>query len=131
LTVRLTPSERAMIEQRAAAANMTPSGYLAELVRHGHVVVEQRQSLTGPDLAQLKRIGSNINQMTHAANTGIPPAARDVVTAMQKLMSWLLANEITRRRVEAFQAEGEAPHGSEAGQARSEFQRRVGLSAPR
>lgn len=130
LTVRLTASERALVEQRAATANLTPSGYLGELIRSGRVIVEQRESIAGPELAELKRIGSNINQLAHAANTGLPPSARDIVTEMQALMTWLLRQEITRRRVEEFRAEGQ-DDGSKDGQARDEFQRCVGLSPAR
>lgn len=57
LTLRLTAAERASIDQRAAAAGMTPSHFAAELIRSGRVVVHQQQTLAPALMVELSRIG--------------------------------------------------------------------------
>lgn len=135
MTLRLTPAERATIEQRAIAAGLTPSAYAAKRLTGEPVVIEQRETMDPALFVELSRIGNNINQLAHAANAGMPPTSQAVMKAMQDLFQHLMQDEVTRRRVAAFERAA-APHrtpanGSQAPRTRDEFQGRVGLSLPR
>ena len=134
LTVRMTVGERALVEQRAAAAGVTPSAYAATVLTGGSVTVEQRETMHPALFAELSRIGNNINQLAHASNAGMPPQHQEVMGAMKALFEHLMQDEITRRRVVAFERESgsrSAANGSEAPRTRDEFQGRVGVPVPR
>lgn len=131
LTVRLPASVRARIDQQAAAANLTPSAFGAEVLRSGRVVIEQRQTLAAPLMAELSRIGNNINQLAYETNAGTPPAVRDLVAGVQELLQFMMQDELLRRRVEAFEATKGAADDSSTSRTRDQFQRRVGVPVPR
>lgn len=130
LTVRLTATERALVEQHAAAANLTPSGYLGELIRNGRVIVQQTDTLDPVRKNELARIARSVVDLAKAARAGQDPGPWQTVDAMHDLMTWLMQDEITRRRVQAYEAERGAD-GSQDARPRVEFQRRVGLSPAR
>lgn len=130
LAVRLTPSERALVEQRAAAAGLSASGYLGELIRNGRVIVQQTDTLDPIRKNELTRIAHSVVELAKAARAGQLPEAARAVGAMADLMTWLMQDEIARRRVQAYEAERGAD-GSEDARPREEFQRRVGLSPAR
>ena len=130
LTVRLTAAERALTEQRAAAANLTPSGYLGELIRTGRVVVQKTDTLDPVRKNELARIAHSIVALATAARAGQAPEHWQTIEAMHDLMTWLMQDEITRRRVQAYEAERGADDPQDA-RARVEFQRSVGLSPAR
>jgi hypothetical protein len=130
LTVRLTATERALVEQRAAAANLTPSGYLGALIRTGRVTVQRTDTLDPTRKAELTRIAHSVVALADAARAGQAPGQWQTVEAMHDLMTWLMQDEITRRRVEAYEARRGADD-TEAAPARDEFQRRVNLSPAR
>lgn len=131
LTVRLTAAERQAFAQRAEAAGMTPSRYAAEVLRNGRIVVQQHETLAPALMAELSRIGNNLNQLAHAANAGMPADARGAIRIMQELFTFLMRDEITRRRVEAFAGAREASNDSQAPQARHEFQGSVRVPVSR
>jgi len=131
LAVRLTPSERALIEQRAAAAGLSASGYLATLIRNrGRSTIEPRDTLDPMRMAELNRIGRSIVDLAEAVRSGQLPEPARTIEAMRDLMTWLLRDEITRRRLQAYESE-RRDDGSPNASPRHEFQRRVGLSPAR
>jgi hypothetical protein len=127
----MTAAERAAIDQRAAAAGVTPSAFAAEVLRNGRVVVQQQQTLAPALMAELSRIGNNINQLAHAANaSSAPPQAQALLTHFQELWGFMMNDEIMRRRVEAFDSRGRSNDSAPA-RPRDEFQGRSGLPVPR
>lgn len=67
LTVRLTPKERSEIIRRAKKSRMSLTDYIlaASTQTEIHVVEDTR-----PLIAELKRIGNNLNQITMKINAG-------------------------------------------------------------
>jgi hypothetical protein len=77
MQVRLTEAEYAEIAARAEAALLTPASY----VREALLDVEPPRARRRPAveavqvarvLAQLGKVGSNLNQLAHKANSGLP-----------------------------------------------------------
>lgn len=67
MTIRVTPSEKNAILRKAAQADMTLTDYLvtAALSTEIHVAED-----TKPLIAELKRIGTNLNQIAMKINSG-------------------------------------------------------------
>ena len=67
LTVRLTESEKALIEKKAKRANMNLTEYIIAVSNKSKINVTED---TKPLLVELKRIGNNINQIAMKINSG-------------------------------------------------------------
>lgn len=67
LTVRLTESEKALIEKKAKRANMNLTEYIIAVSNKSKINVAED---TKPLLVELKRIGNNINQIAMKINSG-------------------------------------------------------------
>ncbi len=67
LTVRLTESEKALIEKKAKRANMNLTEYIIAVSNKSKINVSED---TKPLLVELKRIGNNINQIAMKINSG-------------------------------------------------------------
>ena len=73
-TIRVTPAERVLIEDKAAAAGFTITDFVRVLSLHEEVK-PRKTKLEASLLVELNRVGVNINQLAHAANVGrIRPA---------------------------------------------------------
>jgi hypothetical protein len=90
ITVRLTAEERAIIETGANAADLTPSSY----ARHKLLGGPQPRSVPkrvldrmvlSRLLGQLGKIGSNLNQIARASNSGITVYEAEVLGALDEL----------------------------------------------
>ena len=72
---RLTPDEKALIEKKAAAANLSVSQYLIrsatkkKVVNHDHLLQL---------IKEINRIGTNINQAARIMNTYHPDDTSDI-----------------------------------------------------
>ena len=68
VTIRVTPSEKDAILGKAAEADMTLTDYLitAALSTEIHVAEDMK-----PVVAELKRIGTNLNQIAMKINAGV------------------------------------------------------------
>ena len=80
LYVRLDPSDRLLLKERAAARCVPPATYVAALVRShlrgiAPLLKEDRRALDGA-VAQLTSVGRNLNQMMRALNRGQTAAPR-------------------------------------------------------
>ena len=67
LTVRLTESEKALIEKKAKRANMNLTEYIIAVSNKSKIKVAED---TTPLLMELKRMGNNINQIAMKINSG-------------------------------------------------------------
>ena len=67
LTVRLTESEKALIEKKAKRANMNLTEYIIAVSNKSKINVAED---TTPLLMELKRMGNNINQIAMKINSG-------------------------------------------------------------
>jgi mobilization protein NikA len=84
IVVRVTPAERAELDERAAAAGLSVQSYL---VARGRAVGRPLPGLVVDELDAVQRlllpIGRNLNQLARAANTG--RFGEDVVGALAHL----------------------------------------------
>ena len=67
LTIRLTESEKALIEKKAKRANMNLTEYIIAVSNKSKIKVAED---TTPLLMELKRMGNNINQIAMKINSG-------------------------------------------------------------
>jgi uncharacterized protein (DUF1778 family) len=67
LTIRLTESEKMMIEKKASKAKLNLTEYIISVSSKSKISVTED---TKPLLLELKRIGNNINQIAMKINSG-------------------------------------------------------------
>ena len=90
LRFRVTEEEKTQIEQDAARAGV-PTGYYARYVLLDAPIPRQAKrppvetELLKKTLAELNKIGSNINQLARSHNQQTPPYRDDVVAALETL----------------------------------------------
>ena len=68
--LRLTPAELAHVQSQATHAGIGAHDYARRRVL-GHKVPPARSQIDASLLTELNRIGVNLNQLTHAVNSGI------------------------------------------------------------
>ena len=107
MTFRVTSDEQAAIAADAGMAEMTVSGFLTALVvgRKLRFVQSSYQRMDPAVLAELRRIGNNLNQLAHAANTGLPVNAITTIAAAHELVRSIVRHELDRQMREAPRAE--------------------------
>jgi Bacterial mobilisation protein (MobC) len=86
LSIALTAAERASLEARAASAGLRPAVYLRQASLAGAVTVDRQVDLARLHV-ELRRIGNNLNQVAHAANSALAgdeyPAVRVAVASVE------------------------------------------------
>jgi hypothetical protein len=133
ITVRLTPEADTRVRKEAMRLGLTRAGYVHHLIENKSVRVE---TPTDPDVLpvalinELKRIGNNLNQIAHAANSGLPPSQRMTAGALQELLNEIVQNELLNRRSHVLRTRAFA-NDSAPPQTRAEFQRSVQLHPAR
>ncbi len=71
---RVTPEERIALLRKSVKLDLSLSGYLREQGLKGRVVVaEPANDVPLEVIFQLKKIGTNLNQIAHAMNSGFEP----------------------------------------------------------
>lgn len=71
LRIRMTAAERASVEARAAQAGMSPSEFARRAIAGAKIAPPSHGTAIPPLLiAELGRIGNNLNQIAHAAHLG-------------------------------------------------------------
>ena len=87
--IRMSPTEKKKIEERAALANKSVASYLIELSESKRIV---DTSKLPPLITEIRRIGTNINQIAAVANSQkyVSKAALQQVTEKQKEIISLL-----------------------------------------
>jgi hypothetical protein len=85
LSIALTAAERASLEARATSAGLRPAVYLRQAALAGAASVDRRVDLIRLHV-ELRRIGNNLNQIAHAANSALAadehPAVRTAVSSI-------------------------------------------------
>ena len=94
LSIALTATERALLDARAASAGLRPAVYLRQAALAGAAAVDRRADLTRLHV-ELRRIGNNLNQLAHAANSALAgdeyPAVRVAVASVEGVLVELRA----------------------------------------
>lgn len=89
-TIRVTPSERVLVEDKAAAAGVSLTDFVRVLALSEKVKPRQTK-LEASFLVELNRIGVNLNQIAHARNAGrddpaiLQYAIDELVSLMKKV----------------------------------------------
>ncbi len=94
LSIALTAAERASLDARATSAGLRPAVYLRQAALAGAAAVARRVDLTRLHV-ELRRIGNNLNQVAHAANSALAgdeyPAVRAAVASVESALAELRA----------------------------------------
>ena len=97
IKIRLTEKENKIIEQKAKQSNRTVSSYGREVLFNG--VVMQIDKTKPKLLAELGRVGNNVNQITQKINSagGVKLNAREyrIIEEMRDLLKQI-ANDIVK-----------------------------------
>ena len=89
LTIRLTESEKMMIEKKASKAKLNLTEYIISVSSKSKISVTED---TKPLLLELKRIGNNINQIAMKMNSGAVSSYNfdEVISMQRKIYEQLL-----------------------------------------
>ena len=89
LTIRLTESEKMMIEKKASKAKLNLTEYIISVSSKSKISVTED---TKPVLLELKRIGNNINQIAMKINSGVVSSYNfdEVISLQRKIYEQLL-----------------------------------------
>lgn len=89
LTIRLTESEKMMIEKKASKAKLNLTEYIISVSSKSKISVTED---TKPLLLELKRIGNNINQIAMKINSGAVSSYNfdEVISMQRKIYEQLL-----------------------------------------
>lgn len=90
LTIRLTPDERASIDEDAARAGLTAGSFVRQVLLGAPAPRQVRRPPVERGelvrlLGALGHIGGNLNQLAHLANTGLPIGRQALLEALSGL----------------------------------------------
>lgn len=131
ITVRVTPSEYARLQAEAAQAGASVSGLAERYITRGTVRVEASRMPAPLDpvlIAELKRIGNNLNQIAHALNSNLPPDTTFTARSLRDLIHTLMRDELLLQRLRDAK---EKRDDSAPASPRQEFQRVVSVRPAR
>lgn len=127
ILIRVTEDDYARLFVKAKSARLTVSGLSERLVLEGKVEVQSAPDGSPLPVAlinELKRIGNNLNQIAHAANSGLPPDHRMSAGALHELLNTIVQDELLNRRSHVLRTRAYA-NDPPPPQTRAEFQRSV------
>lgn len=86
VSIRLAPAEAARLQADAARAGLSLGGYVRQVVLDAPPPRQSRRppverELLAQCLRQLGKLGSNVNQLARAANSGLVPARAELLAA--------------------------------------------------
>lgn len=125
ITVRVTPAEHARLQAEAAQAGRSVAGLAERYITRGSVRVEASRMPAPLDpalIAELKRIGNNLNQIAHALNSNLPPDTVSTAANLRDLIHTLMRDELLLQRLRDAK---EKRDDSAPASPRQEFQRVV------
>lgn len=76
--VRLSPGEKASVEDMAAKAGMSPAEFARQRVLTGRVIVKQTRRMDAVSYRDLNRVGTNLNQLVRWLNIGGPSNPKEL-----------------------------------------------------
>src|SRR5882724_7788316 len=92
LIVRLTDEDQAAIRANAQKAGFHVSEYVRRVAVNGHIVNVQHSGYIMALASQLRRVGINLNQLTHIANLAreLPPELAAVRGKLETIVDRVL-----------------------------------------
>ncbi len=137
VTVRLRPETHARMTAEASRLGLSRAGYVEHLIEKRRVELPAGSDggLSTPLINQLKRLGNNLNQMTHAVNAGLPADTAIAAKTLRDLITLLLEHELTAKRIataketatDATIAERSTPHDTPPASTGNELQGKLRL----
>lgn len=93
--IRLTITERAQIEAKAAAVGLSVAEYSRRRLCDYRLPAPRKSVVPVGLLSELNRVGNNLNQIAHAANAGraLPAMAEQTLAELRGLMD-LIASRL-------------------------------------
>ena len=93
ISTRVTPEQRAIIEEKAYSSYRTPSMYLRDCALDKKIIV-----INGVDelAVELRKIGNNLNQLTRAVNSGYAREVDLQATKEEVARIWQSLNSLSR-----------------------------------
>ena len=103
MALRLTPTERARVEMKAAEAGLPPATFIRQ-VALGAVVSPPAQipEVNREAYLELAKMGGNLNQIAHHLNAGI-------ATGVDEAFVRRLADVVKSLAIRVIELEGKAP----------------------
>lgn len=101
ITVRMPEDTYMTIASQATRHGRTVAQYVRDLIVDRNLPTPSDAGITKMDpllFAELRRIGNNVNQIAHAVNSGLPPELQNAYRQADRLLSLLLADEVSARR---------------------------------
>ena len=102
ITIRMTKGAYGDLVTNARCCGTSAANYARVLLHEASPPVAPPSQPDGMHVVlinELKRIGNNLNQLTHAANAGLPPHVKSLTKTLQELIALLLENELTGPRI--------------------------------
>lgn len=133
ISIRVTSAEYARLKLQAGLARMSISGLAERFVSKGEVKVAASDLAARLDpalMAELKRVGNNLNQIAHALNSNLPPDVRFATQSLHQLIRLVAQDDLLAQRFKAA-AQRMPQNDSAPPQAREEFQRSVHVHTAR
>lgn len=92
--LRVTAAERALVEERAAAAGLTLVDYCRRAIFKSRIA-PKRGTVDQALLVELNRVGVNLNQIARHFNAGrgLPPDFPDVLAEVRAAVQKVLAHD--------------------------------------
>jgi hypothetical protein len=132
ISIRIKEADYERLKLNAAWLKLTVSGLAERLVTKGGIKVlasDLPAPLDPALMAELKRVGNNLNQIAHAVNSNLPPDVGFTSRSLHRLIQLLAEDELLAQRLKS--AAQRMKDDSAPPQAREEFQRRVHLHPAR
>lgn len=144
ITFRISPEEKTRLDQAAIEAGLTLSAYVGAMLDRRTGELRKRLAAmqipakpsapptpaVAPEVMnELKRIGNNINQIAHAANSGLPPDIRHYGKQLLLILQVIEKHGLDPRTVKDGNLKAPG-NDSPPSQTRAEFQRSVHLYPP-
>ena len=133
ITVRVTPAEHARLSAEAAQIGVSLAGLAERYLSKGSIRIEASQApapLHPALIAELKRIGADLNQIAYAVKEQLPPHAGQVTEALRDLVQLILKDELLSQRAHALRTRTTA-NDTAPPSPRDQFQRVVHLRPAR
>jgi hypothetical protein len=96
IVIRMTETEFARVKKQIAASGLKQQEYLIRAILNKPIINTEGMKELIP---QLKKLGTNLNQMTRLANAGFPIDTGELASMREELSKqWLLLKQYTQKR---------------------------------
>lgn len=134
LTIRMTKADYGGLAYHADRHGTSVANYARLLLTQSSIptrTVPGADRLSPVLHGELKRIGNNLNQLTHAANAGLTPRSLSLIRTLDGIITLLTEDETTAPRIRAARTARTIANDTPPSQKGIELQRGVRLYSAR